>query len=309
MKNIVRGVIGVLALMLVLAGCSKNGAASSYKMGVASSQVVAETTTDEDGVVFDIIVAGVVLADDKITYVSIDQSEQFATYEDGSVTSEVLPTKKVRGSDYGLIEVSKLTGLGKEWMDQVAGIEKDLIGKTLEEVKEYFAGEDVKSSATIGVNGFAEVVTKAIENAVEVKNVDKVALGYIPSVEVKGEGLKPESVLEYAMLAVDSDGKIVKALLDTAQELAEYENGWTLVNVNKTKGELKEAYNMIIASPIEKEWFEQTNALMDHLEGLTVDEALALVAGEDDLKTTVTMTIDGVLEAIKNANDNLVSVK
>lgn len=308
MKNIVKGFIAVMALMLVLAGCSSSKA-GSHKMGVASHQVVAETANDDNAVVFDTVVAGVLLGDDKVVYVSIDQSEQFATVENDTVVSEVLPTKKVRGNDYGLLGASQQTGLGKEWMDQIAGIEADLIGKTLAEVKDYFAGEDVTSSATIGVDDIAATVVKAIENAVEVSNVDKVALGYIPSVAVKGEGLKPESVLEYAMLAVDADNKIVKVLLDTAQELAEYDGTWTLVNVNKTKGELKEDYNMKGASPIDKEWYQQNDALMAHLEGLSVDEALAVSTSDDDLNTSVTMTIDGVLAAIKNASENLVSVK
>lgn len=268
-------------------------------------------TKDVNEIEFDTIVAGVALVDDKVTYVSIDYSEQFADAKDGKVSATAIATKKQRGADYGLKGASETTGLGKEWFEQIAGVEEGLIGKTLAEVKEYFAGEEILSAATIGLTEIELTVLKAFDNLTEVKDVSKVGLGYQVSMTVN-QG-KVASVLEYAMLAVDSDEKIIKALLDTSEEKAEYINdAWTAENVNQTKGELKEAYGMLVLSEIDKEWFEQTDSLMDYLQGKTFQEVLDLndnASEDEDLKTSVTYTIGGTKAAIAHAKENLKSVK
>lgn len=314
MKKMLKSLIAiflVLGLLVACGGESDSNDDATVKVGVASTQKVAETRDEEDnGVEFTTTVAGVTLKDDKVAYISIDVSQQFAQADGETVTAEALPTKKQRGSDYGMLGASEAAGLGKEWDDQIAGIEEDLIGKTLEEVKEYFGGEEIKSSATIVVDHIEETVVKSIDSAVEVEGVEKVGLGYNVSVQVKGDGLKPESVLEYAMVAVNADGEIVEALLDNAQEKAELVDGsWDLININQTKGELKEDYGMLVASPIEKEWYEQNDAMMETLEGLTFDEALGLTLEDEDLQSSVTMVIDGIQASLAHAQENLQELK
>lgn len=311
MKKLTRSLVAIFLTLGLLVACGGSDSGSTVKLGVASTQKVFETgKDDEDKVEFNIVVAGVALVDDKVAHISIDESQQFVEGNGEIAEGEAILTKKQRGTDYNMLGASEAAGLGKEWMDQIAGLEEALVGKTLEEVKEYFAGDEILTTATIILTDIEATVVKAIENAEEVKDVAKVGLGYRVSVEVKDEGLKPESVLEYAMVAVDADGKIVKALLDNAQEKAEYIDGeWDLTNVGKTKGELKEDYGMIIASPIEKEWYEQNDAMMEYLEGKTFEEAAGLTLEDEDLLTSVTMHIDGIQAALAEAEKSLVDVK
>lgn len=309
-------IVSILAMSLLVAcGGGKSG---NIEMGVASTQLVKDSTdraTEDLGVEFTVVVAGVALKDGKVSYIKIDESQQFAYVRDAGIfEGETQPTKGVKKEAYGMLEASKKAGLGKEWYEQIEAVEAALIGKTKEEVKTYFEGEEVKTASTMELEHISATVLKALDQTIEVKGAAKVGLGYEPTVTIKkdkdgNEGVAPETTLDYAMIAVDADGKIVKALLDNAQEKAKLVDGKIeLVNIGKTKGELKEEYNMIVASPIKKEWFEQNNSIMEILEGMTVSEFAAYdadAAKVDDIKATVTMKIGAYQTALKNAEANL----
>lgn len=307
MKKLMKSVLAITLTLTLLVACG-GSKGSTIKMGVASTQSVAETRDeDDDSVEFTVVVVGVALKDDKVAYIEIDESQQFAEGDGEKVSASALPTKKQRGDDYNMRPASPI---GKEWDEQIIATEEDLIGKTLAEVEEYFAGEEILSSNTMYVDHIAATVVKAINSATEVKGVSKVGLGYHVTTQAGRDELSPETTLEYAMVAVDADGKIIEAKLDNAQEKAKYEAGeWTLVNVGQTKGELKEAYNMLPASPIGKEWYEQNDAMMEALKGLTFEEALGLKASEADLESSVTMIIDGIQASLAHAQENLQEIK
>ena len=64
------------------------------------------------------------------------------------------------------------------------------------------------------------------------------------------------------------------------------------------------------ASPIGKEWFEQTNAFEDYVIGLdavginsikTEKGDNGIVAAEDDLKAGCTITVDGLMAVLQKA--------
>lgn len=309
--------VSILAMSLLVAcGGSKNG--GNIEMGVASTQLVKDSTergTDNAGVEFMVVVAGVALKDGKVSYVKIDESQQFAyVREAGIFEGETQDTKGVKKEAYGMLDASIAAGLGKEWYEQVEAIEAALIGLTKDEVKAYFEGEEVLTASTMELEHLSATVLKALDQTVEVTGVAKVGLGYEPAVTIKkdrdgNEGTAPETTLDYAMIAVDADGKIVRALLDNAQEKAKLVDGKIeLVNIGKTKGELKEEYNMIVASPIGKEWFEQNNAIMEILEGMTVAEFTAFDADAstvEDINSSVTMKIGSYQLALKHAEANL----
>ncbi len=291
-----------LSLLVACGGGKTDGgetAGGSVKIGVASTQVVA---VDEDGkAAFDTVVVGVALEDDKVSYVSIDHSQQSAVVEGGEAVIEAQKTKKEKKEDYNMKDVSPI---GKEWYEQIEALETELVGKTKDEVTTYLTGDDVKTAATIQLGEIEKALVKAIDSAVAVEGAAKVGLGY--HVSVSGGDKDAQSVLEYAMIAVDADGKIVKALLDNAQEKALLEDGKLVAaEIGKTKGELKDAYDMKKASPIEKEWNEQNDALMEALVGKTIAEATELKPGEGDIESSVTIHIDGVQAALKAAEANL----
>lgn len=298
MKKLGKFVVASLLVMSLLVACGGKGSSDAkVKVGVSSTQVVA---VDDNGEAkFNTVVVGIALSDDKVSYVSIDESEQKAKLEGDTSVINKDDTKKGLGADYGM---ATFTG-GAEWFEQVEALEEALIGKTKDEVVAYFAGEEVKTAATITVDQFEETILKAIDNSVEVEGVAKVGLG----LELKAEGV--ESSVDYALLAVDADGKIVKAFLDNAQEKVEVVDGALVaVSIGKTKGELKEAYGMAnFPQGNGVEWFEQNNAIMDYLVGKTVADFTS--AANEDVDTTVTMSIEGSQAAVKDAEANLKDLK
>lgn len=314
MKKSIKVIIGLMIVMGLLVACGgsdtpKNSA--SAQVGVASIQN-SKMSDDSETVTFETIVAGVAMVDDKLVYVNVDMSEQKAVAEAEKIVAAVEMTKKDKGLDYGMKGASEATGLGKEWFEQIEAIQEALIGMNKAEVVAYFAGEEILSSATIYVGDLEMTILKAIDNAVTVENVAKVGLGHNVAINLSNEDTKVASVLEYAMMAVDTDGNITTVLLDTAEETATLQaSAWTLASVGATKGELKEAYGMVVASPIGKEWFEQNNALMEYLSGKTAADVAGLndypVDG-DDLKTSVTFGISGIKVAIANAEKNLTPI-
>ena len=115
----------------------------------------------------------------------------------------------------------------------------------------------------------------------------------------------------YAVLVLDSEDKIVSLTIDTAQNSATVEaNGVVTVSEDtRTKKEKGSDYNMGATSPIGKEWFEQIASLEEYTIGKSVTEILAVVSGEGDLETTVTVDISDILKAIEVANANVVVVE
>ncbi len=115
-------------------------------------------------------------------------------------------------------------------------------------------------------------------------------------------------------VTVDNEGKIVQTVIDTAQtQIGFSKDGKILPDLNtvfKTKQELKEEYGMGKASTIDKEWYEQANALAEYVAGKTVEEIKAIavdesgVATEVDLVSSVTIKINPYKEAIEKAAAN-----
>ena len=115
----------------------------------------------------------------------------------------------------------------------------------------------------------------------------------------------------YAALVVDGEGKIVYLAIDTAQNTAVVEAGGVVVPGSdmRTKKELKEEYNMVGASGIGKEWYEQIAALETYAIGKTVEEFISTANDDADLATSVTIDIMDYIEAVRKANENLVAVE
>lgn len=115
-------------------------------------------------------------------------------------------------------------------------------------------------------------------------------------------------------VTVDKDGKIVQTIIDTAQtQIGFSKEGKILPDLNtvfKSKQELKEEYGMGKASTIDKEWYEQANALAEYVKGKTVEEVKGIavdesgVTTEADLISSVTIKINPYKEAIEKAVAN-----
>ena len=114
-------------------------------------------------------------------------------------------------------------------------------------------------------------------------------------------------------VTVDAGGKILDCVIDAAQtKIAFTVTGdvKTTDVVTKTKNELGAAYNMKSKSSIGKEWNEQAQALADYVVGKNVSQVKAIAVGEkgeptgSDLKSSVTISIKGYVNAIEQAVNN-----
>lgn len=125
-----------------------------------------------------------------------------------------------------------------------------------------------------------------------------------------------------AAVLLDEEGKVVDVRIDTAQNsvAVSAEGAATAPEATPSKAEKKEDYNMKGQSGIGKEWYEQIAALEAWMVGQTVADILAVPTEErdaghlavptgDDLKSSVTITIDGYLEAFKRATEALIDVE
>ena len=124
-------------------------------------------------------------------------------------------------------------------------------------------------------------------------DIAKIALGTSVSLSGKelaeGKGLA-QSDTTIAALALDAEGKIVKAHIDVAQnKFAVNDDGTFAVEPSeaqfKTKYELKDDYNMKSVSEangIGKEWYEQATAFEEYIVGKTPEEVLAIPTAQKD---------------------------
>lgn len=109
----------------------------SLKLGVGSVTSIssADATEDKDGKVqFNTTYASVVLDGDVVVAAYFDVAQNTGNFgTDGTVTTlpETTPTKKEKGTDYGMKSVSDL---GLEVDEQMNNLAAYMVGKTVEEV-------------------------------------------------------------------------------------------------------------------------------------------------------------------------------
>ena len=325
MKKILAvGLASVLAVSF--AACSKtanddgttNGGskADTVKTGLA---VISEIKADEHNpsdtaLEIDSVAAAVTVdADGKIVDVKIDeaQTKPDLTKDNGNVTD--LRTKLAKKEDYAMKAASPIQ---KEWYEQVAAFEAWAKGKTADEVKAGVDAEgnptdaDLKAGCTIKANGFTEVVAKAMASATDMgaKATDTLRLSVTTEKYYESNETNLQYDSNYAAVTFDAEGKITSCLIDASQAKCSIADGKFTVEKGayQSKKELKENYNMKVASPIEKEWFEQAAAFEAWAKGKTAAEVKAGV-GEDgkpsdaDLKAGCTIIVNAMAENVAAA--------
>jgi len=117
--------------------------------------------------------------------------------------------------------------------------------------------------------------------------------------------------------AFDKDGKVVKSIIDNAQTKINFDNKGKVTSdlkaAPKTKVELKDAYGMVKASSIKKEWYQQAEALGKWMEGKSVadikgmktvkkDDAHPAVPDVAELKSSVTVSVQDYVAAVEEAS-------
>jgi hypothetical protein len=164
--------------------------------------------------------------------------------------------------------------------------------------------------------------------------ITKIGLGHITSIgssadlgkDKAGKEVLPAGQVDtvIAVVGFDKDGKVVKITIDDAQTKVEFDKDLKLKSdikaVGKTKVELGDDYGMVKASAIKKEWYKQIAELEKWMTGKKVDEIKSMkVVKKDDahpavpdvaeLKSSVTLSVDGFIAAVVEASTNAVDAK
>jgi predicted small lipoprotein YifL len=267
------------------------------------------------------------------TSVAFDEKLQLATDPKGE-----FKTKVELGDEYGMI---KALSIKKNWYEQMAELEKWMVGKTVDEIKAMKVKQkdeshpavpdvpELTSLVTVTVQDYLEAVEEAHKNARNLSaEAVKVGLGHEISIgksvgysAADGKETLPAAQVDtvIAAAAFDEEGKVVGVIIDTAQTKVEFsKEGKVTTDKNgefKTKVELGDEYGMIKASSIKKNWYEQMAELEKWMVGKTVDEIKAMKVKQKDeshpavpdvpeLTSLVTVTVHEYLEAVAEAYEN-----
>lgn len=278
--------------------------------------------------------------DGKVVKVTIDNAQTKVEFnKDLTLKSDVKAEGKTKvelGDAYGMVKASSIK---KEWYQQIAELEKWMVGKSVADIKGMKTVKkddahpsvpdvaELKSSVTVSVEGYIAAVEEAFNNAVEVKGAEKIGLGHnvsIASSKALGKDKDGKEVLPVAQVdtvmavtAFDKDGKVAKTIIDNAQTKVTFDNTGKVTAdkkaAPKTKNELKEGYGMIKASAIKKEWYQQAAALADWMTGKSIadikgmktvkkDDAHPSVPDVAELKSTVSISVQDYIAAVEESS-------
>ncbi|AOZ93702.1 hypothetical protein [Paenibacillus crassostreae] len=294
------------------------------------------------GQVDTVMVAAAFDKDGKVVKVTIDNAQVKVNFKedlqvDGDLTAEN-KTKVELADEYGMIKASSIQ---KEWYQQADALGQWMVGKSIDEIKGMKTKKvdeshpsvpdiaELTSSVTITVQDYVGALEEAYNNAIEVAaGAEKLGLGHNISIaSSKGLGTKdgaevlPVAQVDTVMIATtfDKDGKVVGTVIDNAQTKVNFDNtGKVTSDLNeqpKTKVELGDEYGMIKASSIQKEWYQQAEALAEWMAGKSVDEIKGMktkavneshpsVPDVAELTASVTITVQDYIAALEESSVN-----
>lgn len=171
-------IIALTLVAVLLAGCG----AATVKTGLGHVISIAKSkdaTAEKEGLAqVDTVMAAVTFdSTGKVLGVTIDNAQVKVNFDaTGKVITDktVAPKTKVElGNDYGMKKASKI---GKEWFEQIADLEKWMVGKTVDQIKAMKVKEvegkpsipdeaDLTSKVTVSVNDYQAAVAEALANA------------------------------------------------------------------------------------------------------------------------------------------------
>jgi len=319
----------------------QDGDATITKIGIGHVNSIAKSKDFADDVLpfgqVDTAIAAVAFGkDDKIVKVSIDAAQQKITFDkEMKITTDLTKeqvTKVELGDEYGMIAASKI---GKNWYEQIAELEKWMIGKTINEVSSLKTKQvdeshpavpdvpELTSLVTISVQDYIAAVEEAYENAVNVtEGATSFGLGH--NIKISGskslaDNVTPVAAVDTTMAATafDNNGKVVGTIIDVMQTKVNFDADGKVTNrdaILKSKVEIGDEYGLIAASGIKKNWHEQIAELEKWMTGKTVEEIKAMktvqrdathpaVPDEADLTSLVTITVQDYIAAVEESQE------
>lgn len=300
---------------------------------VATGAVKGEASADGNGKVESNTTTAAVLVDaeGKILDCKLDVAQTTTEYttEGKVVAGEDFRTKMEMGAEYGMVNASPIK---KEWDAQAQAFAEYVIGMTAEEVKaipqlgaDKHNGADVAdlaASCTMDVTDFKAAIADAVESAQDLgaQAGDKLGLGVVtnmPAFSNKDASADGEGSIQHdstiAVTTTNAEGKLTSNLFDATQTKYTVTTDGKATCTTETvtpKHELGAEYGMVNASAIKKEWFEQADAFMAYVNGMSADEIDAIpqlgadkhnAADVADLAASCTMDVTDFKAALVKA--------
>ena len=278
MKKLLSIVMVLTFIVAAFAGCgSTKTEAASYELaiGVAVTENLAKSKVTQT-------VASIVTdAEGKIVLCRLDCVDYTAKYgEDGALDTTAPVSKVALGDNYGAMPAGT-------WYVQGAALESYVTGKTQAEVAAIaleggvVTDADLKASCSINVTDLLKAIDNAFKSEHKIAFTASSALtaGLAAQTSIKdtsADDVKSVKVSTTYAAAVMEDGKVVAAILDTAEpELKEItENGAASLAFGGSKRALGENYGAMPAGT----WYVQADAYVLAAYGLTVDNIASLAS-------------------------------
>ncbi len=309
-------------------------AEAEYKLGMGVS--VSLDSSDTNHAQVDATVATVVTdSEGKIVLCRIDCAQNKMDVTGGQVdAAATFTTKRDLKYDYNMVKYSNAT---LEWFEQVENLEKWVVGKTAEDIKNIetkineegysvAVDEELYASCSISLEAFQDAIVKACndEKGSTFTTADAFTLG-VSAISNAAESVSAadsddgnamvKMYTEFGAAAVGSDGKILAALTDAIQPKITVSADGEILNKDftATKRELGDDYNMVKYGNAIAEWDAQAKAFADYTVGMTADEVSAMettehnghdVTVDETLFASCTMDITGMRATIATAANN-----
>ena len=343
MKKTQRAVLGaaVIAVLIVSACAQKPDASGSLSGSMSPSGSTGSSSsagsgptaawrtglgilteaTDQDrtGKINTIAAAVLLDGEGKIVDVRLDELEaNFSADEKGVVTMPTdYRTKRQRGSDYPLAEVSSLK---KGWAEQADAFADYLKGMTPEQVEKLETDKDGKpkdadllSGCTIAVDRYRDAIEKACADAAALGAAkgDALTLGVETAngssslTATDDQDVNAQLDVTVVALTRDADGHVTSAVGDMTEPAltVSADGGVSAPKTVRSKREQGDEYGMRQASKLGKEWYEHSEGFCDYLKGKTAAEIAAIPTdGSDaDLAALCTISVDDLQKAAAKA--------
>ena len=313
----------VLAAALLLAGCGRadsgsTSGSSSTGSSASASQTAAWKTglgvlteasdNARTGKITTVAAAVLLDGEGKLLDVTFDELEAALSADGSGVVSMPtdLRTKRQKGADYPLAEVSSLK---KGWTEQADAFASYLKGMTAEQIAHLETDEagkakdaDLLSHCTIAVEQYRRAVEKACTNAdvLGAAKGDRVGLG----IEVKNassdvtatddKDVNAQLDVTIVALTADSDGRVTSAVGDMVEPALTVgsDGGVVAPDTIRSKLEQGDDYGMRGASSLGKEWYEHSQGFCSYLKGKTAAQLAHLPTDGSDADLAALCTID-----------------
>ena len=298
-------------------GSAGSGPTAAWRTGLG---ILTEATDQDRTGKINTIAAAVLLdGEGKIVDVRLDELEANLSADGKGVVT--MPTdyrtKRQRGSDYPLAEVSSLK---KGWAEQADAFADYLKGMTPEQVEKLETDKDGKpkdadllSGCTIAVDRYRDAIEKACADAAALGAAkgDALTLGVEAAngssslTATDDQDVNAQLDVTAVALTRDADGHVTSAVGDMTEPAltVSADGGMSAPKTVRSKREQGDEYGMRQASKLGKEWYEHSEGFCDYLKGKTAAEIAAIPTdGSDaDLAALCTISVDDLQKAAAKA--------